>query len=77
LCLVTGNRKNSASKQRGDINNFQRQELPSWPLKPENQQRRPFSEQNDLGRNQRLRTISDESELFTNRRQSSTINRYE
>lgn len=48
------------------VDNFRRPELTSWLLPSEKQQqqqqnRRPFSEQIDNTRNQRLRTLSDEN----------------
>jgi hypothetical protein len=78
--LVSQNRKSSASKQRNDLSllndNFPRQELTSWLLPSEKQQQqnhRPFSEINENNRNNRLRTLSDENELFMNRRQTTII----
>jgi len=68
LFLVTINRKPSASKQN--------QELTSWLLPSEREQRRPFTEQNEFGRNPRIRTVSDESDIFGNRRQMTTTARY-
>ncbi len=61
LFLVTINRKPSASKQR--------QELTSWLLPSEREQRRPFSEQNEFGRNQ--------SDIFGNRRPTTIVTRDE
>lgn len=69
MFLVTLNRRPSASKQR--------QELSSWLLPSEKQQRRPFSEQSEFGRNQRGRTGSDECDIFGNRRQNTVTAREE
>lgn len=69
VILVTANRRPSASKQR--------QELTSWLLPSERDQRRPFSEQNDFGRNQRTRTGIDECDIFGNRRQHTVTAREE
>ncbi|CAF4517847.1 unnamed protein product [Rotaria sp. Silwood2] len=46
----------------------------SW-LSPtsERQQRRPFSEQIDFGRNQKMRTLSNENEMFGNYQQTPII----
>jgi len=38
----------------------------------EKQNHRPFTEQNDNHRNNRIRTVSDQNELFKNRRQVTT-----
>ena len=53
----------------------QRQELTatSWLLPSERQQHRPFSEQNEFGRNQRTKVLSDVTDIFGNRRQASTL----
>ncbi|CAF0830192.1 unnamed protein product [Rotaria sordida] len=78
---VSQNRKLSASKQRHDISLpndlFRRQETTHWLLsseKPQQQQnRRPLTEQNESNHNNRFRTLSDENELFNNRRQVTNI----
>jgi len=62
---MTQNRRLSASKQR--------QELTSWMLPSERPKPRPYSEQNDGYRQSRLRTLTDENELFRNPRQTTTI----
>jgi hypothetical protein len=64
LFLVTINRKPSASKQH--------RELTSWLLPSEREQRRPLTEQNEFGRNPRMGTVSDESDIFGNRRRMTT-----
>jgi hypothetical protein len=75
--LVSQNQKSSTSKLRNDenlpVDNFRRRESSSWLLQSEKQKHRPFSEQIDNNRSNRIRTLSDESELFKNRQQPTTI----
>ncbi|CAF3419346.1 unnamed protein product [Rotaria sp. Silwood1] len=83
---ISQNRKLSASRQRHDTSLpndlFRRQESTNWLLSSEKQQqqqqqqqqyRRPLTEQNEGNRCNRLRTLSDENELFNNRRQLTNI----
>jgi hypothetical protein len=63
LFLVTINRQHSPVKQQ--------QELPSWLLQSEKEQRRPVSQQNEFGRNQRIRTVPNETDILGNRRQGT------
>jgi hypothetical protein len=74
--FFTQHRRSSVSKQRND--SFRRPELTSWLLPSEKQQQlqrneRPFSEKNENNHNPRLRTLSDENDVFKNRRQATTI----
>jgi hypothetical protein len=50
------------------VDNFRRPELSSWLLPSEKQQ-----QQNDGNRNNRLRILSNENELFNNRRLATAI----
>jgi hypothetical protein len=72
LFLVSQSRKSSASRQFHDksvpVDNFRRPELSSWLLPSEKQQ-----QQNDGNRNNRLRILSNENELFNNRRLATAI----
>ncbi|CAF0967373.1 unnamed protein product [Rotaria sp. Silwood1] len=63
---ISLNRKPSASKQHT--------ESISW-LSPtsERQQRRPFSEQIDFSRNQKIKTLSNENDIFGNYPQPTTV----
>jgi hypothetical protein len=74
--LVSQSQKSSASKSRDDkslpVDNFRRQESTPWMMPSEKQNHRPFSEKNDNYRNNRIRTVSDQNELFKNRRQVTT-----
>ncbi|CAF3473739.1 unnamed protein product [Rotaria sp. Silwood1] len=83
---ISQNGKLSASRQRHDTSLpndlFRRQESTNWLLSSEKQQqqqqqqqqyRRPLTEQNEGNRCNRLRTLSDENELFNNRRQLTNI----
>jgi hypothetical protein len=54
------NRKSSTSKQH--------QEWTPWLLPSGREQRRPFTEENELERNQRMRADEDHSAIFGNRR---------
>lgn len=63
-------RRTSASKQRNDPQ--RPSELNSWMFPSEKQpMRRPFSEQTDPPRVQRMRSVSNDSELLNNYRQKS------
>jgi hypothetical protein len=59
--------KPSTSKQRQELTST------SWLLPSERQQHRPFSEQNEFGRNQGTKILSDVTDIFGNRRQATTI----
>ena len=59
--LVTMSRQASASKQ-------QRQEWTPWLFPSEREQRRPYTEQSEWGRNLRARRQDDNYDIFGNRR---------
>lgn len=62
--LVTMSRQASPSKER--------QEWASWLLPSQKEQRRPSTEQSELGRNLRYRRDDDSYDIFGNRRTAST-----
>lgn len=58
------------------VDNFRRQESTPWLMPSEKRQQpnaRPFSEQNENSRPNRIRTYSEENDLLKNRRQATTI----
>ena len=64
------------SPARHYVDNFRRQESTAWMLpsdKRQQQNPRPFSEQNENSRLNRIRTYSEENDAFKNRRQATTI----
>jgi hypothetical protein len=72
LFLVSQNQRSSALKQY--VDNFRRQESTAWLLSSEKQQdHRPISEQIENNRGNRLRALSNDNDVFKNRRQATTI----